>query len=154
MLAHTSSMDENKVAQKSLTRGQKLSFGSKSLSNSKLPKSPSAVSNNVSKRRALGDISNRKAQGEVSQAGVVKNEKKSSKLGTVGEATETSSINTKSLQEIKTFESLQRKTVNLTDQPSMITNNHNNFDQAGITKTSKMQYDSDDDIEQRFGRSW
>jgi hypothetical protein len=84
----------------------------------------------------------------------VKNEKKSSKSGTVGEATETPSINTKSLQEIKTFGSLQRKSVNLTDQPSMITNNHNIIDQAGIMETSKMQYDVDDDIEKIFGRSW
>ncbi len=84
----------------------------------------------------------------------MKNEKKSSKSGTVGEATETPSINTKSLQEIKTFGSLQRKSVNLTDQPSMITNNHNIIDQAGIMETSKMQYDVDDDIEKIFGRSW
>jgi hypothetical protein len=154
MLAQLSSVDENAIAQKAQTRGQKGPLGAKSLTSSNLPKTPSASSSNTSKRRVLGDISNRKVQQDDTKTVDTRTEKKSSKLGTNVKATHTPSSKSKGLQDAKTNDDVHRKTVNFTDQPSVISVKSNKIDKFESSKSVQKNDDFDDGIEKPNGRMW
>jgi len=156
MLAQTSSVDENTIAQHSQMISQKGHFGSKSFhtNSNHLPKTPSASTNTSSKRRALGDISNRKVHQDDSNAKDGKTEKKLSKLGTSIKSTETPHNSRKDLQETKTIGKLPRKSVNFADQPSVISIRRNDINQIEQSKFTQKHTDVNDDIERLFGRAW
>ena len=150
-------VDENAITHKVQSRGHKGSFGSKPLSISNPPKTPIAASNNASRRRALGDISNRKGLLKDDLATLdTRKEKKSSKFSSQVKTSQTPFDSSKPFQLPSSWhetESLNRKTVNFADELSLIPFEDTEIDNAAQS-TAVHKFDGDDEKEKLFGQAW
>jgi hypothetical protein len=130
------------------------SFGAKSLSNSNLPKTPMVQLGSTSKRRALGDISNRKHDESLSTLDMRK-EKKSSKANALVKSSQTPFINSTDLHlpvmhDVKSIDKSKQKRINGPKASA----NYSQFTEnvTSILPTNKL--DDDDEIERPAGRTW